>query len=86
MTNNPVLQTFSCNGEKVWLPHSKKTHCDAQPKAIMTNAGNVYYADVKSSLYIQSQTKKLATIVHKINSLPQELLVKHKDLLDEDPS
>ncbi len=86
MTNNPVLQTFPCNGGKAWSPYSKNTPCDVHPKAIMTNAGNVYYADVKSSLYIQSQTKKLATIVHKINSLPQELLVKHKDFLDEDPS
>lgn len=84
MTDNSVLQSFSCEGGKAWLPQAKQTPCNAQPKAIMTNASNAYYADVKSSLYIQPQIKKITYIVLKINSLPQELLEKYKDLLDED--
>lgn len=52
---------FTCQGQKPWLGPLPPENCDRPLRAVLINATNVHYADVRSAIYIPPRNRPSAS-------------------------
>jgi hypothetical protein len=68
---------FTCPGERPWLGAAGKEECAAKVRGSLRSALNVYFAHVRSSIYLpRTDNSKIEDLLPKLESLPLSTLVK----------
>jgi len=67
---------FLCQGEKPWLGSSEITPCDRPIRATLRSASNIYFAMIKSSVYLPRKTEKApAELISTLEKPPISVLL-----------
>ncbi len=66
---------FNCTGHVPWLGHESSTGCGRPLKGSLRSAGNIYYADQESSIFIPRQVQVSTELSEILDSPPISTLI-----------
>lgn len=74
----PLGENLKCNGKQPWLTGSPEIPCDAEPRAVLRGASNVYFSSILSALSIPPWSNPIHEVLNDhwetLRHLPEETL------------